>query len=349
MKLLAGLLVLFFTSTSVSQVRNNNFFAVNWSVQSVPVTPEALAKKLTGFYATELEKTTAIFRWITENISYRPKIRNGTRNAKLKQYVVDEIEDNAPLKPLTERVAENVLRERVAVCDGYARLFKTLCDYAGIRSEIITGYARTGFGNVGDRFKSNHTWNAVSIDSNWHLIDATWASGYFTYNSDEFIKHYNNYYFLTPPEDFIKDHFPEDIKWTLLTDPPTLKEFERSPFKAQAFIKSKILSYKPAKGIINVLPGDSILIEIETPNVDKNLVVSPTVSFDSSGYLIDTAFTAVQKPLNKIVGNKISHVYPVQFEKLGWLHIILNGEVVLLYKLNNKKDHTAKNIDKLTQ
>ncbi|HVE61227.1 MAG TPA: transglutaminase domain-containing protein, partial [Chitinophagaceae bacterium] len=252
-----------------------------------------------------------------------------------------------PLKPLSERVAENVLRERVAVCDGYARLFKTLCDYAGIRSEIVTGYARTSFGGVGDKFKSNHTWNAVRIDSNWHLVDATWASGYFTYNSDEFIKHYNSYYFLTPPEDFIKDHFPENIKWTLLTDPPTLKEFERSPFKAQAFVKSKITSFQPAKGIIDVMEGDSILIEIETGDADKNLVVTPTVSLDSLGYLVDSNLTTL--PMGKIAGNKISYAYPVQSDDLEWLHVILNGEVVLLYRIKNKADRTAKKNQITTQ
>jgi len=343
MKLLAGLFVLFFTNICFSQMHDDNSFADGRSVQSIPpVTPGELAKKLTASYTTELERIRAIFRWITENISYRSKVRTGMRNVKSKRYPEDEIEDNAPLQPLSERVAENVLRERVAVCDGYSRLFKTLCDYAGIRSEIVTGYARTGFGRVGDRFKSNHTWNAVRIDSNWHLVDATWASGYFTYNSDEFIKHYNEYYFLPSPADFIKDHFPEDIKWTLLTDPPTLKEFERSPLKGQGFVKFKIMSYKPVKGIIDAEPGDSILIEIETPDVDKNLVVSPTVSFDSSGYLIDSSLTVVQKPVSKVVGNTISYVYPVQSDNLGWLHIILNGEVVLLYKLNNKKEHPAK-------
>jgi len=342
MKVLAGLLILFFTNISFAQVRKQNFFHADLAVQSISlVTPEELAKKLTASYTTELEKTRAIFNWITDNISYRSKVRPGMRNAKLKLYAENEIEDSGPLKPLSERVAENVLRERVAVCDGYSRLFKTLCDYAGIKSEIVIGYGRTGFGRVGDRFKSNHTWNAVRIDSNWHLVDATWASGYFTYNSDEFIKHYNSYYFLTPPEDFIKDHFPEDIKWTLLADPPTLKEFERSPFKGQAFVKSKIISYKPTKGAMDVAPGDTILFEIETTDVNKNLLVSPTLSFDSAGDLNVDTLATVRNPFIKIAGNKISYLYPVPSDKQGWLHVILNGEVVLLYKINTRKDHTA--------
>jgi len=337
MKLLAFLFIIFFTNSSFSQGRKNIFG--DWAIQSIrPTPPQELAKKLTASYSTELEKTRAIFKWITENISYRSKVSPARRDAKMKQFRPDEIEDSGPLKPLSERVAENVLRERVAVCDGYARLFKTLCDFSGKQSEIITGYARTGFNRAVDRFRSNHTWNAVRIDSSWYLLDATWASGYFTYSSDEFVQHYNDYYFLTPPVNFIKDHFPEDIRWTLLTDPPTFKEFERAPFKTHAFVKSKILSYKPLKGLIEVTAGDSLLIEIETTNTDKYLVASPSVSFDSSGLLFDTTTTVITASSNKIVGNKISCIYPVPPGKLGWLHIILNDEVVLLYKLKNKKD-----------
>jgi hypothetical protein len=181
----------------------------------------------------------------------------------------------------------------------------------------------------------------VRIDGSWHLVDATWASGYFTYSSDEFVQHYNDYYFLTPPESFIKDHFPEDLKWTLLTNPPTLKEFERAPFRTHAFVKSKILSYKPEKGVIETAPGDSIRIEIETLNIDYNLVASPTVSFDSSGLILDSALTGVQPLTNKLAGNKISYIYQAPPGNSGWMHVILNGEVILLYKLITKRDHVV--------
>ena len=46
---------------------------------------------------------------------------------------------------------------------------------------------------------------------------------------------------LAPPMQFIQDHFPEDLQWTLLPDPPLVSEFHYSPFKHSAFIKHKIL------------------------------------------------------------------------------------------------------------
>ncbi len=115
MKLLAFLFIIFFTNSSFSQGRKNIFG--DWAIQSIrPTPPQELAKKLTASYSTELEKTRAIFKWITENISYRSKVSPARRDAKMKQVRPDEIEDSGPLKPLSERVAENVLRDRVAVC-----------------------------------------------------------------------------------------------------------------------------------------------------------------------------------------------------------------------------------------
>ncbi|MGB5027771.1 MAG: transglutaminase-like domain-containing protein, partial [Chitinophagaceae bacterium] len=93
--------------------------------------PEALAKKITAGCTSDREKVNRIFRWITGNISYRVKtgqhkVLIGTAAQK---YSKGEVDDDAPLKPLNERVAETVLQRKEAVCDGYARLFSTLCQY----------------------------------------------------------------------------------------------------------------------------------------------------------------------------------------------------------------------------
>ena len=64
-------------------------------------------------------------------------------------------------------VAQKVLRRGKAVCDGYARLFKVLCQYTGLEAVVLNGYVRTDVGRSSERFKTNHTWNAVRIDSVW--------------------------------------------------------------------------------------------------------------------------------------------------------------------------------------
>src|SRR5687768_2635840 len=120
--------------------------------------PAALSRRLTHSYATEEQKVTAIFKWITSNIGYliKPNRRKVIGKNSLKNYQSEiEADDGSPLKPLNERVSEIVLKKRIAVCDGYARLFTTLCDFAGIRSQVIVGYGRAGSNKPTDRFAVN--------------------------------------------------------------------------------------------------------------------------------------------------------------------------------------------------
>lgn len=289
--------------------------------------PAILVKEITTPYETDREKVTAIFRWITDNITYNTRgfirKKNGSAN-----YYEEPDDTGKVLKPLNQRVAETVLQRRRAVCDGYARLFKTLCDHAGVPSEIIMGYARTNGNSRRTKFGSNHTWNAVYIDSNWHLLDVTWASGFTNYKGDEFIRAYDNKYFLSPPGQFIADHYPEDIEWTLLKDPPALGEFNYAPFKYSGFIKSGVNSYLPAKGIIAASLGDSIRFEVETSNVFGLLAVSSTPP-------VDTIWSDDEPVI--IGGREKSYTYYITDPASEWLYVTCNGRIILRYKLNIRK------------
>jgi transglutaminase/protease-like cytokinesis protein 3 len=302
------------------------FAQKNFAGAADAISPKALSQQLTAPYSTDRQKVIAIFRWITDNISYNIRVSN--RNGK-RPVVYDEPDDTSRvLKPLNERVAETVLRRRMAVCDGYSRLFKALCDHAGIGSEIITGYARVNWDNGKAKFRSNHKWNAVLIDSSWYLLDATWASGFISYRGDEFIREYDDRYFLASPDRFIRDHYPEDIAWTLLQSSPTLGEFYYSPFRYTGFIKSGITSYLPAKGILEAAIGDSIRFEIEASGNNKILFVSDTPPGDSE----DSDEPDIFK-----TENKASYTYTVTNNSSEWLYVSCNGEIILRYKLNIKK------------
>ena len=302
------------------------------------LTPQSLSKQLTVDYKTDREKVTSIFRWITENISYniRPYYSS---NRKYSNELIDEDDDTAALKPLSERVAIDVLNKRVAFCDGYARLFKTLCDYAGIKSEIITGYANGNMGRSMYKFGSNHRWNAVYLDSSWQLLDATWASGHLTLSTNDFIQSYNNRYFLTPARDFIQDHYPEDLQWALLPEPPEKSEFRQTPFKAHAFLKNNVISYSPSPGILEAFAGDTLRFEIETFGEKKNLLVLDTAFVDSAA--IATATADIFKNTSVVSGNKIKYRYIVPSSTDKWLTIIMNDEVVMRYKLNIRRNDSA--------
>ncbi|MBD0333534.1 MAG: hypothetical protein ICV66_12860, partial [Chitinophagaceae bacterium] len=238
-------------------------------------------------------------------------------------------------------VACKVLSEREALCDGYARLFKTLCEYSGIHSEIVRGYVRSSIGKMGENFHTNHSWNAVLIDSTWHLLDATWAAGYINY-ANEFVRKYDGYYFLTSPQQFIGDHFPENLQWALLDNPPLLSEFKHAPFKHSAYNKYKIVSYKPAHGIIEASVGDSIELSLETIDEKKDMFISGVARIDSNNLYIPDNFIPAS-PKGKVTGKKISCTYVVASDSLQWLNVIYNNYVIMQYRLNIKKNITQEN------
>ncbi|MDB5190484.1 MAG: hypothetical protein JWQ96_47 [Segetibacter sp.] len=336
MKVLLKFLPVLLPFVGLSQPAISNFSNVDYHVKSVSVAePDSLARSLTKHYTTEIEKVRAIFSWITQNISYQVGAYKPGRNAPVKILQVDA-KDTATLKTLDVRVAEIVLERKLAVCDGYARLFHTLCNFAGIRSEIIQGYANDQVGNA-PKFRSNHKWNAVMIDSSWYLLDATWGSGYITFYGNHFIQHLNESYFLTDPAIFIKDHYPEDTRWTLLNDPPIHKEYNKAPYRHMAFFKHKITSFAPAAGVIEAALGDSITIELETDDEVKKLVVTDVPVADS--LTIASLNSITIKPA--ILNRKIKYTYNVTAANAQWLQVIYDQEVIMKYKLNIKKSHIA--------
>jgi hypothetical protein len=322
-------ILLFIPFFPFAQKHSVNFSSIDWKVQTMEApTLDSLAKELTSSYSTELEKTRAIFSWIAQHISYNTGIFNVGRGYRPAKYVYDPY-DTISSKSATEQTAERVLRRRVAVCDGYAKLFKTLCDYAGVESEVILGYGKC-FLEKDQKFRTNHTWNAVRIDSNWYLLDVTWASGYVTY-LNEFVKHTDESYFLTPPQQFVLDHYPEDLRWTLLERPPTIREFHFTPFKYKSFIKYGIVSATPANGTIEAAVGDTIRIELKLKDAAKDSLMAPDPFFDSTSIQFSPLSVFLKPVVEK---NKAVYTFIVQSEAIEWLHLLYNDDPVLRYKLD---------------
>ena len=245
-------------------------------------------------------------------------------------------------------MAETVLQNKSAVCDGYARLFKTLCDYAGLRSAIITGFAKGDLSRQ-LKFRCNHTWNAVYIDSAWQLLDITWASGYTNYSGDEFTKRFDENYFLAPPENFIRDHFPDDLRWTLMEKPPLPGEFNSGPYKSKSFAKYSISSYTPGNGIIKAAPGDTVEIMLETfnPQADNKMAADSIPVFDSSLQGITPSIAFLEPALTTRDKNHIRYAFCVENSNIQWLHVLYNHDAILRYRLIINRERTGLALDRM--
>lgn len=295
--------------------------------------PAALAQQLTSIKTNEYEKVRAIFTWITDNISYKTRASSNKAvigSASLRNYY--EEEEEGPMRPVNERVSIQVLKRREAVCDGFARLFTTLCEYAGIKSEVIAGYAR-GVGGR-QRFTVNHTWNSVMIDGKWYLLDVTWASGYLTMAGNEFVRQYDPRYFLTAPEIFFRDHYPDDARWTLLGEDKVPDEYKRSPFRQKSFTKYQISSFYPSTGIINAQAGETVELRLETSLKERDMNVCPDLLADSAIYTHSPSWVFL-RPEQGDHSNEFRYRFNVT-SGIEWLYLLYNDDLVLRYKVNVK-------------
>lgn len=56
---------------------------------------------------------------------------------------------------------------------------------------------------------------------------------------------FDDFYFLTDPEDFVHSHFPDEKEWQLLDTPLSLEDFERGVFKTSAFFSLGLQLIQP--------------------------------------------------------------------------------------------------------
>jgi transglutaminase/protease-like cytokinesis protein 3 len=324
-------LVMVVSSEVRSQSRGISFASIDWKMGNTEApTPDSLARIVSANFSTELERTRAIYSWITSHIAYNT---TGYKPRKaFTAYPADPLDTAAVWPSGDEMTARKAMLRREAVCDGYSRLFKVVCQYAGIEAEIINGYGRTNTTND-SRFRTNHTWNAVRIDSGWYLLDVTWAAGYINF-LDDFVTKQNDFYFLTPPELFINDHYPEELRWTLLSQPSTPAEFKKMPFRSKNYSKYDIVKFAPSNGILEAAAGDTITFSLQLNDGERVKKIGADPFVDTSSYA-GWPFSAFIKPAAQ-VRQDVLYTYIVD-PKAEWLNLLFNGDVVMRYRIKVKE------------
>lgn len=209
---------------------------------------DAIAAAICIDMKTDRQKANAIYNWITHNIAYDV-------NA---MYKLGNNED--------DKVAK-ALKTKKAICGGYAELYTALCKSVGLSSVAIEGYAKDFiFDNGDEMYIPRHAWNAVRIDGNWELVDATWGAGSL-YQKNSWLRMllnkllmqkklkaknlrfkfvYDPQYFAQNPEVFRLKHIPLDPLWQLTDTIMPLFIFEAGDSAVKEFnLISKPLHSSP--------------------------------------------------------------------------------------------------------
>ena len=107
--------------------------------------------------------------------------------------------------------------------------------YAGLHCVVIKGYSKSAGYQPGMKFEDSrfrNTWNAVYLDGSWRFVQCNWGArhlvnakdapangGRLSGRSDNLRYEYDDHYFMTDPEEFIYEFFPNQPEWQLLRRP----------------------------------------------------------------------------------------------------------------------------------
>ncbi|KAG6841900.1 hypothetical protein C0991_005630 [Blastosporella zonata] len=161
-----------------------------------------LVYDLTEPFPYEVEKARAIFTWLHHNIAYDAE-----------SFLSGNVQTSTP---------ESTLSSGLAVCDGYAGLFKSLAERVGIHVHKVTGhgkgigYQATEPGLPIPKYAGNHAWNCIFLDGEWHLIDSCWGAG--ALHGSIYQQRFDARWFTSSPREFGRTHFPEDPSYQLISD-----------------------------------------------------------------------------------------------------------------------------------
>jgi hypothetical protein len=242
---------------------------------SVQTSFRSLGEWLAGPCRSDEEKARALFRWITQNISYD----------------VNALLAGGPISGN----AEDALQSKKGVCEGYAGLFMELANAAGLKAAKISGFAK-GYGySAGhplDR-TPNHSWNAVSIDGHWKLLDCTWGAGYIG-DDRKFHRAFEPHFFFTPPEEFIYDHLPEKPGWQLLDPPRSRRDYEQSVYVKPGFFDMGLTVNENMAGTLHA-NGEIVL------RLGSTRPVAGVIALFKGARAADERYAFVQNELNSLV------------------------------------------------
>ena len=271
--------------------------------------------------SSEVEKVWLIFVWITEHIAYD--------------------DESYRLQKSSYTEPHDIFWKLKCTCEGFAMFFKYLCNRLGFECIRISGYSKGANFNTDKQItRTDHSWNAVKIDGRWEYVDCTWGVGYTKENPflpgfSEFIKKMQPFYFLTPPQFFIYDHFSKDYQ--LQAEKITLDEFRRQP-KYEVFYHMYELECLTHRAADIVTTANLVTLKFKCPNTTQVIAklqdsqgtkVESGVVFGrnpvTNNYEINVAVPKSRTKYTLIVYAKYTRDTEKPYKEVGRFTITLNG------------------------
>jgi hypothetical protein len=156
-------------------------FQLPESLSTAEISPEneisiiSLAEEITVGYSSDYERLSAIYDWVTHNITYDLK-----KAENLSEYGSGAL---------------YALENRSGVCHDYAELTKALLLAVGIEATYERGDVL-----VSDGEYELHAWNEATVSGTRYALDTTWGSGFMLEDGTEYFQKPRRIYLTTPEE-----------------------------------------------------------------------------------------------------------------------------------------------------
>lgn len=318
--------ILLFLFLSLTAVQAQDYARVDARVKQYPkqyASAEALARQIQKDFSLDTEKVRALYTWLATNITYdMNEYLNGERLVRFQYRNQTELLEKQ--NAIREYAINSTLSDNKAVCEGFAQTFKKVCELMGIRCLFIEGYSKVGTNDIDKNpERGDHAWNAVKINNKWKLIDVTWASG--SANGSTWRQNFNDYYFFTDADEFVKTHLPSTRGLSFATEEPAKKEFFNAPVYEIGYFQNKLKLLSPLRGELSVKQNHTITFEFGT--IPEQTTLYYAFKEDSVTKKITPNCTA-----NKCTFN----VYYTK-SRASELIIFVNKKMALSYKIKLKK------------
>ena len=193
----------------------------------------------------EAESAYLIYRWIGKNIWF------DCNNRENNEY----------------QFPKNVYDKEIGNFIGFAALFNIFASNLDIKVVPIQGIQKITT-ETNENFKNvNSTWNAILIDNNYYLVNSALGAGYCT---ETFEHTETDFFFGTKPEFFIRNHFPDEIKWQLLNDKITFDKFNSWPYISYRFYMQGMKTLSP-DDVLDVSYGSKVVLTYEKENTGLSI------------------------------------------------------------------------------
>lgn len=230
---------------------------------------EDLVSKIAQDFSSDEEKSRAVFYWVSNTISYDVDFSKRIEDEKLNAYSYKtEKERLLKEKKLIFESATKAFNSKKTVCYGYAALFLEISKKLGLECELVQGDLKSDFSQINLSIQLNHAWNVVKIKNEWKFIDCTLAAGNVSTKTNQFVFKFNDAFFLTNPELFFLNHFPEEKKWLLLNK--TKEDYIKLPVYFPDYINSNIKIISPISGVLSNKDNKSLILN--NINIEEDIV-----------------------------------------------------------------------------